>query len=256
MMKVVRACRRLVLVGLVLPPGYVISLSTWLLWPFSPQRARGLRTLVFHLVCGLLLRILGVRVSPEGSELPVPSLLVSNHLGYLDILVFGSLLRCVFVSRDDVRHWPVVGLFARESGTIFLERKRRGAVRPAILQIRRQLESGTTVIFFPEGTSGSGDELMPFKPSLFEAAVAARAPVRCAAIHYRTLAGEAPARESVCWWGDMTFLGHVWNLLGLSQVEAHVRFAPEILEAVERKELALATRRIVLRELDAVVALR
>ena len=92
---------------------------------------------------------------------------------------------------------------------------------------------------FPEGTSICGDEVLPFRPSLFEVAVRTGSPVRTAALSYRTPAGAAPADLAVCWWGDMGFAPHFIKLLTLPSILARVSFGPGAVTAEDRKDLAL-----------------
>jgi 1-acyl-sn-glycerol-3-phosphate acyltransferase len=100
--------------------------------------------------------------------------------------------------------------------------------------IRRDL----AVVFFPEGTSGRGDGILPFKPSLFEIAARRGEPVHFATLSYRSPPGYPPAHEAICWWGGMSFLPHFLGLLGMPSFEATLRFGVESFEHRERKALA------------------
>src|SRR5581483_6188874 len=91
---------------------------------------------------------------------------------------------------------------------------------------------------FPEGTSSAGREVLPFHPSMLAAATRASLPVSWAALSYRTSECDAPASESVCWWGTMSFLPHLWALLGLERIEATVCFGARTLADGDRKRLA------------------
>jgi 1-acyl-sn-glycerol-3-phosphate acyltransferase len=95
-----------------------------------------------------------------------------------------------------------------------------------------------SVIFFPEGTSTAGDEVANFKPSLLELAANQARPAHYAALYYTTPEDEPPAREVVCWWGDMAFPPHFFNLLKLRRFDAHLAFGAQPVQAAERKELA------------------
>ena len=188
--------------------------------------------------CQGILDRLGVRVSHEGSFPAEGGILVTNHLGYLDVLVLASLGPAVFVSRADVEHWPLIGPLTRWCSTIYIDRDRRDQIPAVIEQMSGALSTGAQVVFFPEGTSGAGDVVMPFRAALFGAAAAGEAPVRVAAISYRTLPDDPPARDSVCWWGDAGFARHIFGLAGLREIEARVRFGESVLESTDRKELA------------------
>lgn len=186
---------------------------------------------------GILARM-NVDVHVEGKFPEEGGVLVTNHLGYVDVLVLASLGPTVFVSRADVAQWPVVGRLTRWCSTIYIDRARHEQIPGVIGEMRSALATGAQVVFFPEGTSGSGEAVMPFRASLFDVATRGDAPVRVAALSYRTPAGEPPARDSVCWWGDAGFAGHFLVLAGLSQVTASVRFPGDVIHSEDRKDLA------------------
>lgn len=190
-------------------------------------------------------RIVGMRVRVEGPLPPGGSLLVANHLSYLDVVTLWCAADGTCVAKSEVAGWPLVGALGRLAGTIFVDRGRRRDVARVIPAMERALRGGERVILFAEATSTRGDRVLPFKSSLFEAAVRAGRPVACASLHYATPAGAAPAELAVCWWGDMTFLDHVWALLRLPRFEATLRFAPAPVAGRERKALARRAHAVV-----------
>jgi 1-acyl-sn-glycerol-3-phosphate acyltransferase len=198
---------------------------------------RGWRAFMFHKWARGTTAILRIEVDVRGTPPDRPFLLVSNHLSYVDVLVFASQVKCVFVARGDLAHWPFIGSLCRGAGTIFVDRsKRKDVTRVNRLIAQAVVDPG--VVLFAEGTSTRGDIVLPFKSSLLEQAARASLPVTCAALTYRTPEGEMPAYLSVCWWGDMTFVKHVIGLLYLSKVEARVAFGREPVQANDRKVLA------------------
>jgi 1-acyl-sn-glycerol-3-phosphate acyltransferase len=164
--------------------------------------------------------------------------LVSNHLSYVDVLVFASQLNCLFVAKKDVESWPIVGALCRSVGTIFINRSNRRDLARVNGEIAQALEDGRGVILFAEGTSTKGSSVLPFRSSLLEAAVIQGFPVSYAAVSYRVLADDPPASLSVCWWGDMTFGSHFAELLRLRRIEATVSFGSTEIRAGDRKVLA------------------
>jgi 1-acyl-sn-glycerol-3-phosphate acyltransferase len=195
--------------------------------------------------CVGVCRALAVRVEVRGVPPTVPGLLVCNHLGYLDIPVLGSHADTIFVSKSEVADWPVIGRLATLGGTIYVERATKRKLPAVNEQIRGALERGDGVVVFPEGTSSGGDEVLPFRPSLLAAAEEMGLEVHAAGLRYATVPGDPPARESVCWWGDMTFAPHVLGLLKLREIRATVSFAPRPIRAGSRKELAQTLRETV-----------
>ena len=169
---------------------------------------------------------------------PVPSrgLLISNHLSYLDVLVLSSLTPAVFVSKHDVKFWPVFGQLAVLGGTVFVNRERRFQVGEVNDEITTALKQGALVVLFPEGTSSNGQDILPFKSSLLEPATNPVWPLAVGWIHYEIDDGDA--RNEVCYWGDHTFFPHMLNLLSKRRVRATVRFRQFSSRIGDRKELA------------------
>jgi 1-acyl-sn-glycerol-3-phosphate acyltransferase len=196
------------------------------------------RSLIFHRWAKATAAILGLRVAVQGTPPAPPFLLVSNHLSYVDVLVFASLVRCVFVARGDVARWPAIGSLCRATGTIFVDREKRKDVSRVNGLISQALGDGQGVALFAEGTSTQGDNILPFKSSLLDQAARAGFAVSFAALSYRTGENEPPAHLSVCWWGDMTFVKHLIGLLSLSGIHATVSFGAKPIQATDRKVLA------------------
>ena len=189
--------------------------------------------------------ILRVKIEVFGEPARAPHFLVSNHLSYLDVIVLFSVVDGFFVAKSEVASWPVLGFLARSTGTIFIDRSRKSDLRRVTPLIEKVLSSGANVIVFPEGTSTQGTSVLPFKPSMFEAAVQGSASVAATSLTYRTPQGEASADLAVCWWGDMTFMKHAYQLVGLKRIEAVVTFFSETIEHDDRKGLALAAQQAV-----------
>jgi 1-acyl-sn-glycerol-3-phosphate acyltransferase len=190
-------------------------------------------------------RLLGLRVHVDGVPPPAGSLLVANHLSYLDVVTLWCATSGSCVAKAEVAGWPLVGALGRIAGTLFIDRTRKRDILRVLPGIEHALRAGERVILFAEATSTRGDRVLPFKSPLFEAAVRTGRPVACASLHYETPPGEAPADLAVCWWGEMTFLDHVYALMRLPRFDATVRFAPATLRGGERKALARDAHEIV-----------
>jgi 1-acyl-sn-glycerol-3-phosphate acyltransferase len=237
-MRAVRRVFRLVTGLLFLPAMYILWSPALAFGALSPRHRASLQARCLRAVARGLIWIMGVRVKTVGDVPRPPFFLVSNHLSYIDILVIGSQAECFFVSKAEVARWPVIGLMVQLVGTRFVDRARKGDLARVMEEVKTLIAHGQGVVFFPEGTSSGGRNVLPFKSSLFEAAVQAQCPVRCASLSYQTHPGSPSAETAVCWWGDVTFVGHLMQLLGLPRVEARVAFAPQALAGGERKELA------------------
>lgn len=244
-LRVVARAAGLIGVTLALTPVHALGLAATAGRPMARGRWRGrfLRTW-----SRAFLRVLGVRVAWRGPEPVPPFLLAANHLSYLDILVLASRLPTTFVAKAEIASWPVLGPLCTSFGTLFVDRSRRSDLPRLLGRLEDALSAGSGVVFFPEGTSSPGVDILPFRSPLLALPAASGHPVHAAALAYRTLQADAPAHLSVCWWGDMPFGPHLVSLLGLSRIEAVVSVAAEPLVDADRKALALALREAVLGE--------
>ncbi|MEW6159061.1 MAG: lysophospholipid acyltransferase family protein [Verrucomicrobiota bacterium] len=185
--------------------------------------------------CGRLLPVFAIECKVSGPR-PHRGMLVANHLSYLDVIILGAVAPTVFVAKSDLRRWPVFGQFARMAGTIFVERHRRTGTSRCHLEIERTLESDVVLALFPEGTSSDGRTVLPFKSALLEPVVATHYPLFAAGLRYTIESGDCS--EEICYWGEMTFLPHLLNLLGQEKIFASIRFARVSQNGCGRKPLA------------------
>jgi 1-acyl-sn-glycerol-3-phosphate acyltransferase len=197
------------------------------------QRAQWL-----HAACALILRRLKLNLECRGQR-PAQGLICSNHLSYLDILVYAATTPCVFVSKQEVRRWPAFGFFARCGRTIFLDRQSRSSAEKAAVQMASVLKAGVPILLFPEGTSTDGAEVLRFHPTLLEPAVQLNQEITAAAIGYR-----APGVEErdLCWFGEDPFLPHLLRTLARTRIAAEVEFFPDRMSYTGRKIAALELR--------------
>lgn len=220
-----------------------------LLLAAAPKARRRFRQGLFRAISRALLRLLRFEVRVTGPVPEAPFLLVTNHLGYLDITVLASRLPVRFVAKKEVRGWPLLGPICRGFGTIFIDRSDRRDIPRVLAEIEVALERGEGVILFPEGTSTSGDEVLSFRSPLLALPARKGFPVHAAALRYRTREGEPSARDAVCWWGETALFPHLLGLFRLSRVEAFLDFAPEPIVDEDRKRLAERLREAVVERL-------
>lgn len=206
----------------------------WLPWPgVHAVRARTVQ--IFFRVTQY---IIGLRIHVNGPRPEPPFLLVSNHLGYLDVFVFMSDLACALVAKREVRSWPLVGYLVKIGGTIFIDRNSRRDVLRINDRLEAAMERGQGVIVFPEGTSTAGDQVLPFRASLLAPIAASDRPVHYASLTYRTPGDDAPAYQTTAWWGDMEFAPHFWRMLAIPRVDATVHYGRLDGDADDRKVIA------------------
>lgn len=212
-----RAARRAVALGSALAASAV---RYWLLRLHGPltleQRAVWLQSMA-----NAFLNALGIHCRVHGKP-PIRGLVVANHLSYLDAAIFSANVPCFFVAKFEIGRWPFFGSAARASGSIFIDRSSRASAVEALRQIADRLKHSIPVLFFPEGTSTDGSQVLQFHPTLFEPAIAAGIPVTSAAVRYVFESGR-PERD-LCWFGEDAFLPHIWKALGAEGFFAEVQF--------------------------------
>jgi len=204
----------------------------------TPAARARRRAVVFGVWARASAFVLGMRLVSKGRAPHGAFMLVANHLSYVDVLAVAARTEAVFVARADLSSWPVLGRLSRAVGTLFADRDRRRSIPATIEEIAAALRRGQGVVLFPEGTTTGGDNVLPFRPPLLEAAARATIPVHQAVIRYRTLPGSSPASEAICWWGDMTFWRHLIRMMALPGFAARIVFEDEPVMGRDRKELA------------------
>ena len=194
-----------------------------------------------------------MRLTVQGAPPPGPFLLVSNHLSYVDIIAFASQMNSTFIAKREVSNWPLIGVLARSMNTIFIDRTNRGDIPRVLSATESALSKGQNVILFAEGTSSSGESVLPFNSSLLEVAAKLKCPVSYASLTYETPVNHVPAHLSICWWGDMTFLDHLFNLLRLPFFNAAITYGEMPVSPNDRKTLARELWRKVSAQFNPVV---
>ena len=206
-----------------------------------------------HRFCARALREFGIEIRVVGA-FPERGALISNHLSYLDIAVFAALHPCVFVSKEEIRGWPVVGWMTTMSGTVYVARGHGGSAMRARQGMQAALDAGLPVVFFPEGTTSNGSGLLKFHSGLLGQVMAGHAPLTAAYVRYSLGAGNEAGvtiADDVCYWGHGSMLAHVFKFLGLRGVRAEVRFGegPIVFSsgALHRKRVAMEAQSAVAR---------
>lgn len=153
---------RLILRAAAMAAGLIVCVPLHYLWKLF-----GARSIWPQVYLAYAARCAGLRVRVEGRPLRRQVLFASNHVTWLDILALGGATGAVFVSRDDVEGWPLVGWIAGLNDTIYVARQARREVHGQADRLRRALAEGWSVALFPEGTTEGGHIVLPFRPSLF-----------------------------------------------------------------------------------------
>lgn len=232
-----RALRHNVIRGIIRLVAILVAALIWL--PFATaciliaalfgRRSRyRMVSLLTRPFCATMAALMGLRVRIEGRPAPGVLIFVANHVSWFDILVAGMSVSGMFVSRHDVKDWPLIGLFARLAATVFIDRSSLRSAVQSSRSIMLRARDGMRVVFFPEGGASSGDEVISFKPFLFGGIVEGGFAVQPFTIRY-THIGDAPVvpsnRDTIFWYrSDQNFLSQAWGILKLPCVRATAAF--------------------------------
>ncbi len=175
---------------------------------------------------------LGLKIILRGEPLcKAPSLFLSNHVSYLDILVLGATLKASFISKEAVKKWPIFGLYAQLQGAIFIKRTKKTLLNQKSVILER-LQSGNSLILFPEGTTHTGIHVLPLKSSLLESIehdiLFSHLKIQPLSLTYTRLCGLPLSRNDrlqYSWFGDLSLLPHVYAIISkgplLIEIIAH-----------------------------------
>ncbi|NMM21591.1 MAG: 1-acyl-sn-glycerol-3-phosphate acyltransferase [Rhodoferax sp.] len=204
----------------------------------SQQKEERIKAWALVLLARLAIKLIVVGKPPVHG----PVLLAANHISWLDIVVMHAARHCRFVSKADVRHWPLIGTLATGAGTLFIERdSRRDALR-VVHHMAERLHAGDILAIFPEGTTSNGVDLLPFHANLFQAAIAANVPVLPVALRFADAASGAHSLAP-CYIDHDTLLGSIWRTLTAPPLCAVVTFGePEFFQGRDRRAWAADVR--------------
>jgi len=187
------------------------------------------------------LRVFGVDLEVQGPLSSLgPVLMVSNHLSWLDILVYLALTPVRFVSKSEVAAWPVVGRYARACRTLFIERASRRDVSRMVERLAQSLSANDMVMIFPEGTTSTGSTVLAFHANLMQAPLQSGSGVQALALVYR-IASSRALTTVPCFVGDQTLVASIWAILGLEPFVAQISCGlPKEAGTTDRRALAQA----------------
>jgi 1-acyl-sn-glycerol-3-phosphate acyltransferase len=181
--------------------------------------------------------IIGTRVRVQGAALKPHTLLIANHTSWLDILVLGGATGCAFVSKDELGH-PLIHWLADQNGTIYVKRAHRKGAKGQAIALARSLDREQPVAVFPEGTTGPGTRLLPFRSTLLEAAnfTARNVEIRPVAVDYHE-------NKAVVGWHEESGRNNVLRLLARrGSLPVTVHLLPRLTNVQDRKQLTREAR--------------
>ena len=205
--------------------------------PWTPRITR--------VVCRMSLICMGLRFERRGASMQGQGAVVANHSSWLDIFVLNASDQVFFVSKSEVAGWPGIGFLARVTGTVFIARARREA-KAQTQVFEDRLLAGHRLLFFPEGTSTDGQQVLPFKSTLFQAFLAdgLRDVLSVQPVSVTYHAPKGADSRIYGWWGDMDFGPHMVATLALARqgrVVVTYHTPLKVADFADRKALATAS---------------
>ena len=185
----------------------------------------------------VMLAAFGLNLRASGAAQAGPVLLAANHISWLDILAIDAVHPARFVSKSDVRHWPLLGWMVACGGTLFIERERKRDAMRVVHQVAAALAAGEVIAVFPEGTTSDGKGLLPFHANLLQAAVATQTPVQGVALRFADAHSAVSAAAEYI--GEMTLVESVGRVLWADKLSVSVRLLPPLpTQDIDRRALA------------------
>jgi len=162
---------------------------------------------------------------------------VANHVSWLDILAIDAAQPARFVSKADIRRWPLIGWMVACGGTLFIERERKRDAMRVVHQVAEALQHGDVIAMFPEGTTSGGEGLLPFHANLLQAAVATHVPVQPIALRFSdAVSAVSPAAAYI---GDMNLVQSLWMIVRARGLQVRVQRLPALAtEGLDRRAIS------------------
>lgn len=230
------------------------------IWPHSTRIVVFfLLTLFNYWLCffmGIKIKVSGEREDIESAK-NEGSLLVSNHMSYLDAVIYAKTFCGSFVTSMEMKEMPFLGQITQVGGCLYVERRNKSNLSNEVKELTESLRHKNRVIVFPEATSTNGEEVIRFRRPLYRAAVDANAPIRPMTLNYRRVSGLPVTKENrdfVCWYDDMTFFDHLMNFFKQTSFEVEIYVHPvlETKDFEDHTELANLTHEIVSSKYDPI----
>lgn len=214
-----------------------------LVFPLLKYRAR---MWAIRLWSRLFNRAMGLTIVHRGTLPPAEAaLIVANHVSWIDIFVIDTWQPCRFVAKSEINHWPLIGWLCRHTGTLFISRQRRHDTGRIRHQMVHGLARGHCLGVFPEGTTSDGTTVLPFNPSLLQAALDTGVPVYSVSLSYRDEQGNIS--KAAPYIDDMNLLQSLALISGARHLRVEVSVAPPVQHGpAERRELAAHCRDLII----------
>lgn len=193
------------------------------------ERKRRANMILVQFWARILCLLFGIRVRTEGELVPRKDgyLIAANHMSYFDIIILGSVIPGIFISKSEVRWWPIIGLAGSMVGTLYFKRDSKSERSDLKRKAAERLVWGQNIFVFPEGTTSNGQDLLPFRYGAFDVAIRSNAPVLPATLNYA-------APELIQWTGDTSLFQHIFNLGKEGNIDVRLHIGPTLNPATFR----------------------
>ena len=216
--------RRITAVWRLLRCLWHIAGGLWTILTLFPRLGQPAREARVQVWAQAMLPLAGIELSVRGTPAADgPVLLVANHLSWLDIVVLHASRYCRFVSKADIRHWPLVGTLAGGAGTLYIERESRRDAHRVVHLMTERLRLGDVLAVFPEGTTGDGVTLKPFHGNLLQAAISSNTCVQPVALRFLDT-GTGKTSFAPRYIDDDSIFVSIWETLCVQRLRAEVIF--------------------------------
>lgn len=176
--------------------------------------------------CKTLLKVLGYKITTTGNfNIKDGTVIISNHLSYMDMLILWSVVRGCFISTVEVQQMPLFGKMAALAGSVFIERRSLKNLPAEVRKVEEHVAKGINMVFFPEGMCTDGTEFLKFKKPFFKAATRNNADILTMVMNVHTVSGKSITKKNVdkvLWYRQKKIILHIWDLLSLKSVEANI----------------------------------
>ena len=229
-----------------------VLVGMWWIHAHFPRLSPDQRDMRVQVWALQFLALWGVHIKVQGQPVVSgPALIVANHISWLDISVIHAARHCRFVSKSDIRDWPLVGMLATGAGTLYIERTKRQDALRMVKAMADAMKNGDVVAVFPEGTTSDGRDLLPFHANLIQSAIEAQAPVQPMSLKFVD-AKTGQTSLAPCYIGDDTLIGSIWRTLTAPPILAVVHFGePQQAQGRDRRRWASELREDIIRLRDS-----
>lgn len=164
------------------------------------------------------------------------SLVVGNHIGFIDMISLESVSPCIFIKSLEMKYTAVLGRICDLGGFTYVDRKFRMDIQDEVIDISQALQDGFRIALYAESIASNGEQVLPFEKTLLMSAAFANRPIRPFVFNFREVNGGSVLyshRDSLCWYGDESFIPAFWRSLKLDSVTCEIEFLPLLHVTVE-----------------------